>query len=420
MKKRLVFSGGILAVLILLAACASGAGGTGGTSSEAVGADPAGSAVEQPMDEDTLEPASDAIEPDVDQVEEDPFGGIQLGFDPDFWPDTDFSRRTIDYSEIMSGGPPPDGIPSIDEPVFDTVEEADEWLQDDWPVMFLRIDESVRVYPMAILVYHEIVNDIVSGEPVTVTYCPLCNSAIVYERKLEDGMVLDFGTTGNLRNSDLVMYDRQTRSWWQQFTGDAIVGELTGTLLQPVPSQIIRWGEIKRPYPQARVLSRETGHSRPYGSNPYSGYDTSGNPFLYRGEIDQRLPATERVVTVELGGETRAYSFEALREQKVINDEVGGLPVVIFWQEGTKSLFSPGFDTGSSAVFFRQIDGEELRFQLAGSDLSDEQTGTVWNIFGEGERGELQGERLRQVPSMEAFWFAWAAFQPDTTVWPAE
>jgi hypothetical protein len=145
MKKRLVFSGGILAVLILLAACAPGAGGTGGTSSEAVGADPAGPAVEQPMDEDTLEPASDAIEPDVDQVEEDPFGGIQLGFDPDFWPDTDFSKRTIDYSEIMSGGPPPDGIPSIDEPVFDTVEEADEWLQDDWPVMFLRIDESVRV-----------------------------------------------------------------------------------------------------------------------------------------------------------------------------------------------------------------------------------------------------------------------------------
>lgn len=415
-RKTMTTTAGLLAAVFLLTACFP-------ASDEAVPV-----VQEEDVQETyTAAPAEESAEtepvgsePASETEAQDPFEGVRIRFNPDAWPDTDFSRRSIDYSEILSGGPPPDGIPSIDAPVFETPGEADEWLEEEWPVLLLQIDESVRIYPMGILVYHEIVNDVVSGEPVSITYCPLCNSAVVYDRTLESGEVLDFGTTGNLRNSDLVMYDRQTKSWWQQFTGEAIVGELTGQVLEPVPSQILPWDEAFSLYPDAKVLSRETGHNRPYGSTPYFRYDTAGDPFLFEGELDRRLDPTERVVTVEIEGETRAYPFEALREQRVVNDEVGGVPVVIFWQEGTESLFSPEFETGSTAVYVRELDDSELTFQAAAGGFTDQETGTAWNILGEALSGELQGTRLQQVNSMEAFWFAWSAFKPDTGVWTVE
>ncbi|MGH2602162.1 MAG: DUF3179 domain-containing protein, partial [Dehalococcoidia bacterium] len=171
---------------------------------------------------------------------------------------------------------------------------------------------DARAYPLAILIWHEIVNDTVGGLPVTVTFCPLCNTAIVFDRRL-DGQVLDFGTTGNLRHSDLVMYDRQTESWWQQVTGEAIVGELTGKQLTFLPAVIVAWSEFKAAYPQGQVLSSETGFLRDYGQNPYTGYDDADeSPFLFRGTADGRLPPKERVVTVSLGGEDVAYPWPVL------------------------------------------------------------------------------------------------------------
>jgi hypothetical protein len=215
--------------------------------------------------------------------------------------------HSVSYIEFLSGGPPPDGIPAIDDPVFESVESADAWLEEEWPVMFFERNGETRAYPLVILIWHEIVNDKVGGESVSLTFCPLCNATIAFRRTLADGRVLDFGTTGNLRNSDLVMYDRQTFSWWQQFTGEAIVGELTGTRLEVLPSQIIAWSDFKEAHPDGGVLSRETGHARSYGRNPYVGYDSiSSSPFtlspVVQAEIDDRLVRKERVVAVEIAG----------------------------------------------------------------------------------------------------------------------
>jgi hypothetical protein len=350
---------------------------------------------------------------------DDPFGDVRLRFDPDYWPNTDFSRHSVEYREILSGGPPPDGIPAIDEPVFESIDDATQWLELDWPVMFFEHNGDARAYPLAILVYHEIVNDVVGDLPVTLTFCPLCNATIAFERDLGDGRILDFGTTGNLRNSDLIMYDRQTQSWWQQFTGEAIVGELTGTVLAFLPSQIISWGEFVTAHPEGLVLSRNTGHSRPYGRNPYAGYDTIGsNPFLYNGELDSRLPAVERVVALEVAGIFSAYPFSVLEETRVANDVVSQIPVVIFWKGGTASALSPSaFEVGSSAAYLRTVGDQILTFNAVGDHFEDSETGSQWNIFGEAVSGPLQGEGLTQIVSAEHFWFAWAAFRPDTIVW---
>jgi hypothetical protein len=360
----------------------------------------------------------DTSEGDV-VISDNPFEGINLRFNPNFWPDTDFSKRSVDYSEIFSGGPPPDGIPAIDNPIFETVGAADEWLADDWPVMFFEINDDVRAYPLAILIHHEIVNDVVADIPVTLTFCPLCNSTIAFDRTLADGRVLDFGTTGNLRNSDLVMYDRTTKSWWQQFTGEGIVGELTGTQLEFLPSQIIAWSDFKANHPEGQVLSRETGFTRSYGNNPYAGYDSiNSNPIFPVSGDDGRLLPKDRVVAIEIDGLDVAYPFSILSEVRVINDVVSDQPLVVFWKEGTKSTFGiNGSDTGSSGAFLRTIDGLELNFVSIEGGFQDEETGSIWNIFGEAIEGELQGTQLERLISAEHFWFAWATFKPDTQVW---
>lgn len=196
---------------------------------------------------------------------------------------TDFSRRSIAFSEILSGGPPKDGIPAIDDPQFVSVSEADEWLEDLEPVTVFQEGDDVRVYPFQILIWHEIVNDVVGGRPVAVTFCPLCNTAIVFDATV-NGQRLDFGTTGRLRFSNLLMYDRQTETWWQQASGDAVIGELLGTQLTFLPASYISWANARDTYPDAQVLSRETGNQRDYGRNPYAGYDNvNSSPFLYDG-----------------------------------------------------------------------------------------------------------------------------------------
>ena len=198
------------------------------------------------------------------------------------WPNTDFSNTTIDISEVISGGVPKDGIPAIDDPEFVSVESAMKWLDPLEPVIVLDILGVSKAYPLQILIWHEIVNDKLNDRYVAVTFCPLCNASIVFDRNL-DGTILDFGTTGRLRHSDLIMYDRQTESWWQQITGQGVVGDFAGVELQRLPAQIVSFGEYQVAYPQGSVLSRDTGFRRDYGENPYRGYDNINNqPFLLK------------------------------------------------------------------------------------------------------------------------------------------
>lgn len=215
------------------------------------------------------------------------------------WADTDFSKSSIEWREIRSGGPPKDGIPAIDKPIFAAVTEVQD-LQPQDPVVGLEVNGDARAYPLRVLIWHEIANDMIGGVPVSVTYCPLCNSAIAFDRRVK-GKVLDFGTTGKLRNSDLVMYDRQTQSWWQQFTGEAIVGEMLGTTLKMLPARLESFAEFKARHPGGKVLIPNNPESRAYGNNPYAGYDRSRFPFLYNGPMPKGIEPMARVVVVKAG-----------------------------------------------------------------------------------------------------------------------
>jgi len=213
------------------------------------------------------------------------------------WAQTDFSKTSISFNEIVSGGPPKDGIPAIDNPRFKPVSEIDN-LAGIEPVIGLEIGNEARAYPLRILIWHEIVNDNVGGVPVVITYCPLCNSAVVFDRRVGD-KVLDFGTTGKLRKSDLVMYDRQTESWWQQFTGEAIVGDLLGADLNLVPARLEAFKDFKTRHPSGQVLVPNNPQMRRYGTNPYVGYDRASAPFLYQGEMPEGIEPMARVVVVK-------------------------------------------------------------------------------------------------------------------------
>jgi hypothetical protein len=274
------------------------------------------------------------------------------------WADTDFNRLAVPLAEIMSGGPPKDGIPSIDAPKFVTIAGAGHLAQRE-PVIALVLNGDARAYPLQVLTWHEIVNDIVGGVPVTVTYCPLCNAAIVFERTVE-GKVLDFGTTGLLRNSDLVMYDRQSQSWWQQFTGEAIVGEMTGMTLKTVPARLQSFALFKSEHPDGRVLVPADPGFRDYGRNPYGGYDTAAQPFLYRGEMPKGMSPMARVVVVRAAGAPRAYALELLAARGRIVD--GDL--IITWTSGQASALdasriADGRDVGNIRVQRQSAQGLE-------------------------------------------------------------
>jgi hypothetical protein len=337
---------------------------------------------------------------------------------------TDFSKHIVPYNEILSGGPPKDGIPAIDDPQFVGVTEADSWLRPQEPVILFEVGDKARAYPIQILMWHEIVNDTVGDTAVTVTFCPLCNTAIAFDRTL-DGQVLDFGTTGRLRFSNLVMYDRQTETWWQQATGEAIAGEHTGRQLRFLPTAMISWEDFKTAHPDGTVLSRETGFSRGYGRNPYAGYDDiNQTPFLYRGspETPGVLPAMARVLTVELGREAVAYPYQVMQEVHVANDRVGGLDLVVFWNAGTASALdansvADGRDVGAANAFARELDGQTLTFSFGGDKIIDDETGSEWDVLGRAISGPLEGSQLNPVVGVNHFWFSWAAFKPETRVY---
>jgi hypothetical protein len=348
-------------------------------------------------------------------------GAPGLPFDASEWK-TNFTKAAVPLSEIRSGGPPKDGIPAIDRPKFETAAEAAKWLKPREPVILFDRPGEARAYPLQILIWHEIVNDVVAGTPASVTFCPLCNTSLTYDRRLE-GRVLDFGTTGKLYKSALVMYDRQTETWWWQVSGEALVGDLLGKKLPLLPSQIVSFETFRQTFAGGKVMSRETGFNRAYGQNPYVGYDDiNSSPFLYSGERDARLRPMERVVTVSLNGEDVAYPFSALEKAGVVHDTVGGVPIVVFFQKGVasaldQSSIAESRDIGASGVFSPVLDGRPLTFTLRGVQFGDAQTRSTWTILGHASSGPLAGRRLAPIVHANHFWFSWASYRPKTRVW---
>ncbi len=283
----------------------------------------------------------------------------QRAFDPENPPSiwqTDFSKSNVEFSEIFSGGVPRDGIPPIDDPITMTIAEADEFFNDTAPVVTVNLNGEARAYSLGMLISHEIVNDELGGVPISVTFCPLCNSAVVFDRRVGD-QVLDFGVSGFLRFSDLVMWDRQTESWWQQFIGEAIVGEMTGTLLDIIPVRTEGFSRFKERFPDGTVSAGSAsggGFQQRYLFNPYANYDSASTPFLFNGELPTDIFPLAYVVAV---GDT-AWSIDLLRRERRI--EVDDL--VITWEPGKNTAMGPsqisqGQDIGN-VVVQRLVDGE--------------------------------------------------------------
>jgi hypothetical protein len=339
---------------------------------------------------------------------------------PETW-HTDFTRHSVSLSEFEPGGPRADGIPPIDDPRFVDRRAGDRFLEAREPVIAVVVRGRARAYPLQILIWHEIVNDRLGGRPIAVTYCPLCNSSLVFDRRAA-GRVLTFGTTGLLRNSDLVMWDRQTQSWWQQFTGEALVGRLTGTRLKPLEAQTLSWRDFRARYPNGDVLSRKTGFDRPYGDNPYQGYDSRDEPLFSPDRTDRRLRAVERVAAVHVGRDTAVVPFSRLAREPVVQARVGDRPAVVLYKRGVVSVLDQGYipdsrDVGTAAAFDRRVRGHTLDFAAADDGVfTDRQTGSRWDITGRSIGGELRGTQLRALRHDEQFWFALAAFLPHARV----
>ncbi len=309
---------------------------------------------------------------------------------------TDFSRHLVPLIEFQAGGPGRDGIPAIDQPSVTTVREARRWLDDREPVIEVSVGGEARAYPLQVLVWHEIVNDRLGGRPILVTYCPLCNSALAFERRLGP-RTLSFGTTGNLRHYNLVMYDRQTESWWQQLDGTAVVGELAGARMGAVAAPLRAWSEFARDHPRGTVLSRETGFTRPYGSNPYAELDQPRRSPTECGLLavlgsaptcpaggDRRLPPRERVVLIERKGDAVAVPFGALRRLRTTRVRAGGEPLEVSWHPGQRSPF-PDVE-------------HDLGEPVGSAEVRSVRTGA-------------------RVPASTPFWFAVAAANPGIRIW---
>ena len=280
---------------------------------------------------------------------------------------SDGIKYIVDPSKIQSGGPPKDGIPSIDKPKFISVSEADEWIEDNELVLAIIHNGVKRVYPLQIMVWHEIVNDKIADDPILITYCPLCGSGIAYHRVI-NGKEVEFGTSGKLYNSNLVMYDRETDSYWSQIDGKAIVGELTGLELQEVSIDTVTWRDWKTTHPDSEVLSQDTGFTRQYGRDPYGNYYEDSFLIFPVENQDDRIYAKTVIFGIEVDGVYKAYKEDDLIEKGFIEDTINGINIKI-----------ERFDDGRVVI-------------------TDTDT-----------REEIVKER--------DFWFAWYAFHPDTLLY---
>ena len=332
---------------------------------------------------------------------------------------TDLSKKSIALSELRGGGPPKDGIPTINNPRFVSGREAVTWLHPKEPVLAVEHGGEARAYPLQILIFHELVNDTIGEVPILASYCPLCNSALTFDRRI-DGETYDFGVTGMLRNSDMVMYDRQTDSLWQQLTGEGLVGTMTGKRLDIVSSQVIAFEQFTKSFPDGKVLSRNTGYQRHYGQSPYAGYEFSSR-LMFPVPMKRTPPVRpmERVVAITLADKTRAYPFEYLRKRGAVEGKAKSQRYVVFYEPSTLTtmdarLIAAGRAIGSAGVFSPDVDGKRLKFRYKKGKITDKQTGSTWDVTGRAIDGPLAGQRLEPIESSVFYAFALYAFHPHT------
>lgn len=318
--------------------------------------------------------------------------------------ETDGQKHIIPLDKIRGGGPPKDGIPSIDNPVFAEVSDSN-LMSDSDIVIGLEVNGEAKAYPLFILVWHEIVNDKVGGIPVSVTYCPLCYTSQVFERVI-NGQEIEFGTSGKLYNSNLLMYDRFTESYWSQSLGMAVTGPLSGYNLKTIPFDLITWGDWKKLHSDTLVLTTDTGHIRSYATDPYGNYYTEPRIMFPVENSDDRMHPKEIIIGFNQDGIYKAYKQEDIESNKVINDFVGLTPIMLI-----------SVHDQNSRIFQRTVDDQLLEFVYDNGMLIDSQTESMWTYNGMAISGPMAGTVLQRMPIHPGFWFEWVAFHPDTIVY---
>jgi hypothetical protein len=311
--------------------------------------------------------------------------------------------------------------PYLFDPKFLDIAGASRFITSKAPVLVIQNGDEAKAYPLQILLWHGAVNDYFNNRPIVVAYSGLTNNTKILDREL-DGIIYTFGTPGILRNSVRLLYDLETDSVWDPFTGRSIVGHMTGEELESIPSNIVPFNLFALAYPEGQVLSPETGYIRRYLANPYIGYDTGDNPLFFLGDVDRRFPTMERVVGIGIGEIHKAYPYSVLRNERVVEDVVNLTELVIFYKMGMVSnmdtaRIEEGKDVGYTGVFSPYMQGQKLTFYSSDNEIYDEETNSRWNLLGIAEEGPLEGGKLEMLVAADVFWFAWAAYFPETEIY---
>jgi len=317
----------------------------------------------------------------------------------------------IPQDQVFDGGPGRDGIPPIENPKFGP-SNGESYLNNDDLVIAVKVGNEIKAYPHPIMDWHEIVNDNIGGRKVSVTYCPLTGSAVIWNRTLKNGSATTFGGSGLLYNTNLILYDRQTLSNWSQFLLECVNGPLIGEEISTTPVFETRYSTWKLMYPDSKMLTRNTGFNRPYGTFPYRDYKTNNNYLLFPVNItDTRLPQKERILGVIFNGGSKVYRINLFgADIKIIKDNVGGTPIVVV-----------GTTPKNFAVAYQSTlnDGTSLQFTALQNSLPlimKDNEGNKYDVFGFAVEGPRKGIRLKATKSFTAYWFAWAAFYKDAII----
>ena len=303
---------------------------------------------------------------------------------------------------------PRDAIAAINEPKFTPVSQTD--FKDDSLVLSLSIGADHRAYPLPILNWHEVVNDVVGGKKVAVTFCPLCATGLAYDRVV-NGQELLFGVSGKLYKNNLVMYDRQTQSFWSQAGAKAIAGPFAGTSLTQIPISHQTLSEFKANHPDGIVLAKPIGLiSRDYDTDPYEDYAQSQAIGIFDQNVaDKRVPPKALIFGLAFNGKFKAYPVQLLPPTGLIEDSLGGEPMVVYQD----------IDSSFQAAFLAKLDGKVLTFEFQPNlALKDKQSGTVWSAeSGQAIEGSLKGKQLTKLVGIQSYWFSWSDFHPETELY---
>ena len=368
---------------------------------------------------------SDGENTPIVQQEFLPVGKLPIGL-AEIVPSVDLSKHSVPLDEIFFDTFQPvnravplskasaelieelrDAIPPLNNPRYETAAEA-TWLDDGDVIMGYADAGQAWAYPTRIMNFHEIVNDTLAGKPILISFCPLCFSGIVFSRRLEN-RTLTFGNTSALFESDMVMLDYETGSYWWQVAGRAIVGTLTDKTLTLLPSFTGKWGEWRNFHPQTQVLSRDTGFARDYSYDPFREYPESVNrggfafPVSDAGK-DPRLPPGETVLAVKVENDAKAYPVAKLGFAAIM-DTVGGQSIVVFTNAESGAAFEP------------VVEGRTLTFEVRNGRFADQEEGGIWNLAGQAIDGPMKGTHLPPVPTRTTFWFSIVAAEPGITVY---